>query len=127
MGGAFELASPVPLAGANGIVTTVFLPPTVTNYQNTGLYLAAVHREESCNAPFSPGGAGKAIGGETLNGVEGNATYTPPTYFPDWVAYANKKNSGCNLTLDDLFIVGLYLFTGYETLPELDAAIIEVQ
>ena len=127
----FDLLTPISLGQfEDGFTATVF--PTIAT-QTDKLELNPIVATigygpyDECQFSF---GSGLSFTGETsYNGAKGFFVNFSDSLIQEWVNWSNQSRPGCNLTADDLFLVGFAVWEFYDTgapvfVPTLDAAVI---
>ena len=112
----------------DGFTVTVFLPKGVNNFESQSFAITnhAYFTGAPCAIKFGAGG-GIPAGTVSLNGVTGYYTNYPQAWLNSVLDFANltHPDPGCNFTLNNLYIGGLYLYQSGTTpvayITELDA------
>ena len=123
---AFELESPIRLGGLrDGLTFTVGVPVGSASVHTLSFTVVAEKPQESCKISF---GAGGGLASEAP-GFSYRYVNVSQSQLESFVTAANSLLPGCNLTLHDVFIKRLFLYSSTAIgpdIPFIDAAVIGV-
>ena len=124
----FDLVTPISLGQfEDGFTATIFSPIEAQIDKLVFNPIVTTIGYEPSDGCWFGFGAGLYFTGVTsFNDVQGFFVNVSDSLIQEWVDFSNESRPGCNLTPDDLFLVGFAIreLDGTVALPTLDAAVI---